>query len=147
MTLSDTITVYGKSIPQKAKNTITLKLDKIIGFKYPIQENPIRGYFTKETGIDLIKNNLRQLLRTEEGERFMLPQYGCSLRRYLMEPLDQVTFTQIRDAIKTSIYRYLDKVSIGKLRVFQTKSSEIKVELLCNLKDAEAVNFNFEFKF
>jgi len=147
MTLSDTINVYGKALPPKSRNTVNLKLDKTIGFKYPIDTRPVRGYFTKQTGIELIKNNLRQLIKTEPGERFMLPNYGCNLRRYLMEPMDQATFSQVRDTIKNSIYKYLSNVSILKLSVFEQGDATIKVNLVCSLKDSEIVNFNFDFDF
>lgn len=146
MTLSDTINVYGKTLPPKSRNTVNLKLQKTTGFKYPIETDPSRGFFSKQTGIDLIRNNLKQLLRTEPGERFMLPNYGCSLRRYLMEPLDQTTFSEIRDTIKNSIYKYLSKVSIIKLGVFETQSAQIKVDLFCTYNDSEAVNFDVNFK-
>lgn len=145
MTLSDNITVYGKTIPPKPRNIVNLKLQKNTGFKYPLEADPSRGYFSKETGLALVKNNLRNLLRTEPGERFMLPQYGCGLRKYLMEPLDEVTFSQVRDTIKNSIYKYLSKVSILKLSVFEQSDATIKVNLVCNLKDTEIINFNFNF--
>lgn len=147
MTLSNNVTVYGKTIPPKSRNTVNLKLQKNTGFKYPIDVDPDRGYFVKQTGLDLVKNNLRNLLRTEPGERFMLPQYGCGLRKYLMEPLDEVTFSQVRDTIKTSIYKYLSKVTISSLRITQLPSGQMKVNLLCNLKDVELVNFDFNFEF
>lgn len=146
MTLSNNIAVYGKSIPPTAKNTVNLKLQKNTGFKYPLSDDSNRGYFSKETGINLVKNNLRNLLRTEPGERFMLPQYGCGLRKYLMEPLDEVTFSQVRDTISTSIYKYLSKISIAKLQILQVPSGQIKINLFCNLKDVEAINFNFNFE-
>lgn len=146
MTLSDSINVYGKSLPPKSRNTVNLKLQKTIGFNYPASTDPYRGYFSKQTGIDLIRNNLRQLLRTEPGERFMLPNYGCSLRRYLMEPLDQITFSQIRDTIKNSIYKYLSKVSIIKLSVVETVSAQIKINLFCRFNDDEIINFDTNFK-
>lgn len=147
MTLSDTINVYGKSLPPKSRNTVNLKLQKNTGFKYPLDTDPSRGYFSKQTGLELVKNNLRNLLRTEPGERFMLPQYGCGLRKYLMEPLDEVTFSQVRDTIKTSIYKYLSKISISSLRITQLSSGQMKVNLLCNLKDVEVINFDFNFEF
>jgi len=146
MTISNSINVYGKSIPPQVKNTINLKLKKNVGFKYPIEVNPIRGYFTKDIGLNLIKNNLSTLLKTEPGERFMLPQYGCSLRKYLMEPLDEFTFSQVRDTIKNSIYRYLSKVTISGLKINELPSGQMKINLFCTTNDADMVNFDFNFE-
>lgn len=145
MTISDTTNIYGKVLPQKSKNIVNLKVKKDIGFKYPLKPTATRGFFSKETGIDLIKNNLRNLLKTEPGERFMLPGYGCNLKRFLMEPLDELTYSELRDEITQSIYKYLSKISILRLQVFETETSQIMVMLSCILKDEEVINFEFNF--
>ena len=145
MATSDNVSIYGKILPQKAKNIVNLKVKKDIGFKYPIEENSPRGYFSKQTGVDLIKNNLRQLLKTEPGERFMLPNYGCNLKKYLMEPLDEITFAQVKDTISNSIYKYLGKISILRLQVFETQTSQLLIKLSCVLRDEETVSFEFNF--
>ncbi len=36
-----------------------------------------------------IRQSLEILLTTSIGERFLRPEYGCDLRRYLFEPLDR----------------------------------------------------------
>jgi phage baseplate assembly protein W len=63
-----------------------------------------------------------------------------------MEPLDEVTFSLIKEEIVTAIRRYLTKVTIGKLQVFETRDSNIKVNLYCNLRNAVATAFNIGVK-
>jgi len=144
MSLPDNISIYGKITPPLPKNFITLKLDKEIGFRYPIQNPPLRGYFCRMSGMELYRANLRHLIRTSKGERFMLPDYGCDLREYLMEPLDSSTFNEIKNDIYTSINKYLQKISISKLQVFDDQINKLTVKLFCEVKNELFSNFELE---
>lgn len=146
MAIPLTTTVYGKSPLNPTKNTTTKKVEKLTGFAYPFEENPKRGYYSKSNGIELLRANLRQLIRTEKGERFMLPEYGCNLKRFLMEPLDETTFNEVKNTIKESIARYLGKVQITKLQVFETASGAINIKLFCSYKDEEFTRFETEIR-
>jgi hypothetical protein len=59
-----------------------------------------------------------------------------------MEPLDEVTFSMIKEEITIAIRRYLSTVAIGKIQVFETRSSQLKVNLFCSVRDAIASAFN-----
>lgn len=142
MPISNDVTRYGTVAPDVIQKATVLKDPRLQGLNYPIPTNPKNGYFSKTTNLDLIKSNLRSLIRTERGERFMRPDYGCNLRKFLMEPLDEVTFSLIKEEIVTSIRRYLSTVSIGKIQVFETRTSQLKVNLFCSVRDAVATAFN-----
>lgn len=142
MAISNNVTRYGTVAPNVLQNATVLKDPKLQGLNYPIPKNPKNGYFSKATNLQLVKSNLSSLVRTERGERFMRPDYGCNLRRFLMEPLDEVTFSLIKEEIITSIRRYLSTVAVGKLQVFETRSSQLKVNLFCSVRDAISAAFN-----
>jgi len=132
--------VYGRVIANTNKAVVKSKVDKLTGFKYPIEESPLRGYFSKQSGKNLVTNMIKCLIRTYKGERFMLPNYGCNLKDYLMEPLDETTFESIKNSIYQSITRYLKPVKIGKLQVFEDQSyygvaNSLKVKLFCSIVD------------
>jgi phage baseplate assembly protein W len=141
MSLPTTTTIYGKLLSNVSKNIATSKINKLTGFKYPIEESPSRGYFSKSTGLDLIKNNVRILLKTMRGERFMLPDYGCNLKYYLMEPLDNTLMDTIKNDVQESISKYLSNVSILKLQVSETRTGALNVNLVCGLRDNDLVRF------
>lgn len=146
MAISDNVTVYGKKTDNIPRNIIKLKLEKEIGFKYPLEANPKRGYFSKITALELYRANLKQLIRTNKGERFMLPDYGCSLNEYLMEPLDSLTFEEIKTDIYNSISKYLDKISISKLQITENKQSGLNVKLFCTLRDEAMTKLEVEIE-
>lgn len=142
MAITNTTKTYGSILPSPIRRPVTLQDPKITGLVYPIPPNPKNGYFSKMSGLALVRSNLSSLVRTERGERFMRPDYGCNLRKFLMEPLDEVVFSLIKEEIVTAIRRYLSTVSIGKLQVFETRDSNIKINLFCSLRDAVATSFN-----
>jgi len=141
MAIPTSTTTYGKLIPPKALRDATLKDSKVYGFNYPPQASPGNGYFSKSSGLTIVTSSIRSLVRTERGERFMLPDYGCNLRKFLMEPMDEVTFRLIKEEIETSFRKYLRAISIGKLQVFETKQFNLQVKLFCSLRDVKNSNF------
>lgn len=114
--------VYGTQVPRLQKREIIAEKPKRYGLNFPIGTRIAgttfnRGYFVKESGLNLAKGNLKQLLSTFPGERVMLPNYGLDLRQFLFEPLDQTTFAEIRDRITTCINTFLPEIEIVKLSV------------------------------
>ena len=73
-----------------------------IGIDYPVNLSisGSDGYFqSTTTTIEAVKNNIRNLLKTEQGERLMQPKLGLNLKKYLFE---QYTI-ELRDRIKNEI--------------------------------------------
>tara|TARA_Y100001937_G_scaffold37513_1_gene53498 strand:- start:18352 stop:18795 length:444 start_codon:yes stop_codon:yes gene_type:complete len=146
MPISNNVTVHGKLTARQIKRPFTLEDPKFQGLNYPIPLNPKNGYFSKSSNLKLIKSNLSSLLRTQRGERFMRPDYGCDLRKFLMEPLDETLFSLIKEEVTISVRRYLRTVSIGKIQVFESRGGQLKVNLFCSIKDAIATAFNIGVK-
>jgi phage baseplate assembly protein W len=107
---------YNRQIPKSERK-------EIFGLEYPLGSSESGGIFSKTSGVKMIKNAVEQLLLTERGERVMLPNYGCNLKKYLFQPLDETTFTGIRNEIETSFRNYIVGARIAKLSVFPTGES------------------------
>jgi phage baseplate assembly protein W len=142
--------VYGP-VNQSKFGDVARKKPKFFGLNYPIGKyQTSRGYFGKTTGLETIENGVRQLLLTERGERVMLPGFGCNLRKFLFQPLDDITFEQIKEEIATSIRKYTRDVKIVKLGVFdldkisETGSQALKVVVLLQLRDDTQNQFEVE---
>lgn len=145
MAIPQITTVYGNIIPSRSKPAVISKIDKDIGIGYS-SSGVGKGYYFKLSGGNLIKENLKQLIRTQRGERFMLPDYGCNLKKYLMEPLDETTFNSIKSEILESINKYLSKISVDKLQVFETETSQLLVTLFCSEKSVRMNSFDTSIK-
>ena len=73
-----------------------------IGIDLPFRKsNGVEGYFAStSTTIEAVKNNIRNLVNTHQGERLMQPQLGMNLRKYLFEQFsDETTFSIQNDIV------------------------------------------------
>ena len=119
----------------KQKNT-----KKRYGLQFPFTRNQ-NGYFSKMADKEVVKSNLIQLIKTEPGERVMLPEFGCPLRSLLFAPFDREVIFEMRERIYKAISTYLPTVSIVNLKIIpvdEYKSNglpTIKIFLICKILD------------
>ena len=143
MVINTTINIYGAVRSKPIENDPIAKKNKVYGLSFPTGSRLEGGFFSKESGLRLVKNNLKQLLLTERGERVMLPNYGVSLKKYLFQPLDETTFESIKQEILTSLSRYSKGTHVLRLRVGptdgarETEISSLKISLLIKIKEIE----------
>lgn len=128
-------TVYGNVPHRSIKKDVISTTKKVYGLGYPLKST---GYFAKQSGVELVKNNLNQLLKTVRGERVMLPNFGTNLPFYLFEPLDRQLFTTIKQEILDSITRYGQGVQVLKLSVIPNDQ--------INLEGVQGLNITLSVK-
>ena len=56
-----------------------------VGWRFPPAPTGT-GHFEMRSGAALVRQSVLVIIGTERGERLMRPDFGCGLRRYLMEP-------------------------------------------------------------
>ena len=150
MAANQTVTVYGKTSPRYIAQGPTSKRQEVYGLRFPLGSANDGGIFSKTTGVSMIKDAVHQLLKTERGERIMLPNFGCNLRRYLFQPLDESTFESIKREIQYSFKNYIVGASISKLSVFPmgdlgpAGGNSLKVILSLKLDTADLETFDVE---
>jgi len=151
MAANQTVSVYGTVLPYGNKFATTTQKKSIYGLNFPLgSDRFVGGFFKKESGINLIRDAVTQLLLVERGERVMLPSFGCNLRRFLFQPLDESTFEAIKQEIMYSFERYIVGARILKLKVFPlgetgpAGGNSLKVILVLQLADADLTVFDVE---
>lgn len=103
-----------------------------VGFAFPIRVEPQTGRITMIGDIDVVAQAIRQLLRTAPGERLMLPDYGCDLRRYLFAPNTTATRRLIAEQIAATIQRFEDRVQLGAIEVTADPVEPAQVNITVN---------------
>jgi len=113
------INIYGSTeLPKPVTKTTSLQRREIFGLAFPLgSKKTSGGFFSKESGIQMIKSAVKQLLNTQKGERVMHPAFGVDLRSYLFQPLDEDTFEDIKQEILYAFNRYIVGAKITKLSV------------------------------
>ena len=126
-----------------------------IGIDLPIRRgDDLDGFFAStSTTIEAVKNNIRNLLQTEEGERFFQPNLGIGLRKLLFEHISNNNLITIQDNILDKLEFWLPFVEVRDIQVLSRDNktdigtNEIVVKILFNIKQdpntLDAVTLNF----
>ena len=126
-----------------------------VGIDLPIRRDDTSGGFfaSTSTTIEAVKNNIRNLLNTNEGERFFQPNLGMNLRRILFEHITNENLIGIQDSILDKLSVWLPFVEVRDIQVETSDSnivvgaSEIRVKILFNIKQdpntLDSVTLNF----
>ena len=113
-----------------------------VGIDLPIRRGDDKdGFFaTTSTTIEAVKNNIRNLLQTEEGERFFQPNLGIGMRKLLFEQITNENLLSIQDAILDKFEFWLPFVQVRDIKVFNRDNTtdvgpnEIRVKIDFNIK-------------
>jgi len=113
-----------------------------VGIDLPIRRgDDLDGFFaTTSTTIEAVKNNIRNLLSTNEGERFFQPNLGLNLRKLLFEHITNENLIGVQDAILDKLAFWLPFVEVRDIQVLNIendssiRSNEIRVKIIFNIK-------------
>jgi len=113
-----------------------------IGIDLPIRRSSdVDGFFaTTSTTIEAVKNNIRNLLQTNEGERFFQPNLGLNLRAILFEHINDENLIGVQDSILDKMNFWLPFVEVRDIQVLSRDNTtdiganEIRVKILFNIK-------------
>lgn len=92
-------------------NGLTTRFPVVPDAKFP------GGFVLIETYKDLVKQNLKNLILTAPGEKFMDPYFGVGARNYLFELETDFLVDDLREKILAQISRYLRYIEIEEIVV------------------------------
>lgn len=161
MATTTTHNTFGTNVSVPIKRAAQSKYKRKAGFTYPLvgkfntvtgdslQENySQQSYFSPSYGHALIRNNVRQLLLCEKGERVMLPNYGVSIKKFIFEPLDEITFFLVRTEILKALSTYFSMINVISLGVFgsdrNSQSNQLIISLTLQILDESLDIFDVE---
>ena len=108
------------------------------------------GYFkTTKTTVDSIKNNIKLLLQTNQGERMFQPNLGMNLKNLLFEPMTEDLTIQIENNIVDVFERWLPFVELRNIDIEnKNELSQTKINIEFNIRRApnslESVQVTFD---
>lgn len=74
--------------------------------------NPITEDILKKTNENAIAQSIGNLLQTAHYERLFRPEIGSNLKKYLFEPIDNITTNNIVEEINRTITNYETRVQL-----------------------------------
>ena len=108
------------------------------------------GYFkSTKTTIESIKNNIKLLLQTHQGERVFQPNLGMNLRRLMFEQMTEEITIQIENNIVDVFQKWLPFVEIRDIGINQDDSlNQVNINLVFSIQRApnslESVQVTFD---
>tara|TARA_R110002073_G_scaffold135284_1_gene283425 strand:- start:249 stop:740 length:492 start_codon:yes stop_codon:yes gene_type:complete len=113
-----------------------------IGIDLPIRRGDgLDGFFAStSTTIEAVKNNIRNLLQTNEGERFFQPNLGMNLKTILFEHITSENLLGIQNVILDKMEFWLPFVEVKDIQILRREdnvvvgANEIRVKILFNIK-------------
>ena len=108
-----------------------------VGIDLPIRRDDIKaGWFASTTTtIEAVKNNIRNLLNTNQGERLMQPTLGLNLKRMLFEQINEenkeaiaeamVTLTDLHDQLAAILVQIQEAATVEQLQAINVKVQTI----------------------
>ena len=111
-----------------------------VGIDLPFRKSDgIDGWFASTTTtIEAVKNNIRNLLQTNDGERFFQPTLGVDLRQYMFEQVSDDIVLEIQNDILNKFAFWLPFVEVRDIEVsFKQVDSEknnINLSIVFNIK-------------
>ncbi|HET6787898.1 MAG TPA: GPW/gp25 family protein [Aquabacterium sp.] len=79
-----------------------------------------QGRLPLVSGPDKVRQSIFTILDTEPGERVMRPDFGCGLRRYLMQPNNPGTRAGIGRDITNALTRWESRIKVTDVTVTPT---------------------------
>jgi hypothetical protein len=82
----------------------------------PLTVDSKDGIKLNKTYRDLVVQNLKMLLLTSPGERIMIPDFGCGIRRFLFETDHSSTYSTISGIIYNQVGRWLPYIELTDIQ-------------------------------
>lgn len=86
------------------------------GLTFPIQVDG-SGRLTTRSGMARVRQSIETILATEPGERVMMPDFGCGLRRFLMAPNTLAVRTSIQAEVSQALTLWEPRIRLTSVQV------------------------------
>ncbi len=93
---------------------------KSINIKFPLENDNVTNRLFKMNSVtkEALNSNLLLLLLTDKGERYYQPDYGLDIRKYIFEPKDGFTRSDIEEEIRETVKLYIPELTITNVTFF-----------------------------
>ncbi len=112
------------------------------------------SFDSRKAGVEMLEqeadiaSSLEILLGTRQGERIMLPQYGCNLDELLFENLDMRMKTLMADKVESAILYHEPRIELEKVQLDDSRQLEgvVLIEIIYRVKATNS-RFNFVYPY
>lgn len=106
-----------------------------IGLKLPLNSSTNSFFALNYTSWDQLRSNLKNLLLTEKGERYMIPDYGAGLKKFIFEPNDDITLDIIEEYITETVNKWMPRININSVNITRNDRNEHQLNVSIKFSD------------
>lgn len=121
------------------------------GWSFPPSFDKEVGSVKMVNDVEDINQSLEILLSTSLGERVMRPNFGCNLKDYQFETLNNGLTGYLKDLVETAILFYEPRINLEQVNITEADSSELiegKLKIVVDYRIAETNSrYNFVYDF
>ncbi len=104
-----------------------------ISVKLPLSYDEVDGPFLLNKNLkEVVRQNLKNLMLTEPGERIMDADFGVGLKRLLFEPIHPVTYDKIKIRIRQQVKKYMPFLGLDNIAI-SARGPQVQVSIHFNL--------------
>ena len=82
-----------------------------IGWKFPLQVTPA-GQIAQARYEQRIEESIFLILSTAQGERAMLPDFGCGIHELVFAPNNPVTLSRVTQSVRKALTSYEPRIDV-----------------------------------
>jgi phage baseplate assembly protein W len=110
------------------------------------QSNPLNSDLIVLKNETAIARSIRNIVFTLPGEKFFNPNFGSRVSRSLFENVDEISASNIRDEIATSIVNYESRVNLRSVDVIPNyDNNSLDVTIIYNIVGIDVQAQQLEF--
>lgn len=120
------------------------------GWAMPVDLDPLTGLVARVEHEQDIRQSIRIIVETQQGERVMRPNFGCGIHELVFSAIDTTAIQRIRSTIEEALRRCEARIEVLNIGVDEspTQDGELLIELEYRVRKTNQVgNLVFPFYF
>src|SRR3972149_3035187 len=103
---------------------IERKIKSGINFKTPFRKSTRGGFQMNEVTVDAVADDIKNLLKTNFGERLVHYDFGANLRSIIFENRGDDLKQKITDSITSAVEKWLPFVTISNIAIDDSNTNQ-----------------------
>ena len=99
------------------------------GWAFPFHFDPATGRVATSEFEENIRQSITVILGTRQGERQMMPKFGCRIHELLFAPNTTATARRARRFVEDALERWEPRIKVIEVHAISTPTGSIEVEV------------------
>ena len=97
------------------------------------------------TGLNAIKNSIKNILMTQRGSLPGKPRFGCDLYKIVFRPLDPLTMAIAKNYVMEALTEYEDRINVRRVELRRDDAfNKLLIDIVFTYKDISQAELHGE---